>query len=94
MAQKPAVSSSPGARVLVRPEAIGVMRRLLQSDEPPPDDFLASHVIGHDAWQAFREGDYATFVKLREAKLNSMEDRRFQAILRRLYPGLGEPRKQ
>jgi hypothetical protein len=62
------------------------MRRLLQSDEPPPDDFLASHVISHDALKAFREGDYATFVKLREDELNRMEDKRFQAILRRFYP--------
>lgn len=88
MARKPAISSSPGARVLIRPESIGLMRKLLQSADPPPDGFLESHIISHDAWQAFREGDYETFVKLREDDLNRMEDKRFQAIVQRLYPDL------
>ncbi|WP_437793718.1 DUF262 domain-containing protein [Sorangium sp. So ce693] len=90
-AKRPAVSGSPGARVLVRPESIGTLRRLLQSDERPPSKFLASHVISYDAYQAFRDGDYDRFVQLRESHLNGLEDARFQSVLRRLYPTLVEP---
>ncbi|MEO7331860.1 MAG: DUF262 domain-containing protein, partial [Minicystis sp.] len=88
MAGKPAISGSPGARVLIRPESIGAMRKLLQSAEAPPDEFLQSHVISREAWRAFFEGDYTTFVKLREDELNRIEAERFQGILHRLYPAL------
>ncbi|CAN96926.1 MULTISPECIES: DUF262 domain-containing protein [Sorangium] len=88
-AKRPAVSGSPGARVLVRPESIGTMRRLLQSAERPPSEFLASHIISYEAYQAFRDGDYDMFVRLREGHLNGLEDARFQRVLRRLYPTLG-----
>ncbi|MFS8066727.1 MAG: DUF262 domain-containing protein [Byssovorax sp.] len=85
-----AISSSPGARVLIRPESIGTMRKLLQSANSPPDEFLASHVITLEAYRAFRDGDYGAFVRLREAELNDMEDKRFQGIVRRLYPTVDE----
>ncbi|WP_437568313.1 DUF262 domain-containing protein [Sorangium sp. So ce542] len=88
MAKKPAVSSSPGARVLVRPESVGAMRRLL-STEHPPGEFLASHVISPEAYRAFRDGDYETFVRRREDQLNRLEDEHFQVLLRHLYPTLG-----
>lgn len=90
MARNVVISSSPGARVLIRPESIGIMRERLQSAAPPPDEFLASHVISHDAYRAFRDGDYDTFVRLREAELNRMEDNRFQRIVRRLYPAINK----
>lgn len=90
MAKNAAISTSPGARVLIRPESIGLMRRLLQSATLPPDEFLVSHVIGPETYWAFRNGDYDTFVRLREADLNRMEDKRFQGIVRRLYPSIDE----
>jgi hypothetical protein len=80
------VAGRAGARVLVAPELVHAMRRMLQGGKAPPTEFLDSHLIGQEAWGAFRAGDYAKFVELREEDLNRLEEQRFERLVRRLYP--------
>lgn len=80
----PEISSRAGARVLLAPESVQTMRKLLQG--APPLEFLESHVISQEAYRAFKAGDHARFVLLREEDLNRIEGDRFSKVLERLYP--------
>lgn len=73
----------PGARFLVAPEDLPELRRFLAAGEPS-DEFLASHVVSRASLQAFREGRYEQFVKLRAADLERLEEEHFQQVKARL----------
>ncbi|MFO0590237.1 MAG: DUF262 domain-containing protein [Polyangiaceae bacterium] len=80
----PEISGRAGARVLLAPESVQTMRRLLQGAVPL--EFLESHVISEEAHHAFKAGDHGRFVRLREEDLNRIEGDRFRKVLERLYP--------
>lgn len=80
----PELADRTGARVLLLPEAAATMRTLLARTAPPPREFLASHIISDEALHAFKAGEHARFVELREADLNRLEQERFDRLLERL----------
>jgi hypothetical protein len=73
----------PGARFLVAPEDLLELRKLLATGEPS-DELLDSHVVSRVSLQAFRDGRYEQFVRLRAADLEALEEEHFRQVKARL----------
>ena len=77
-------SSSPGARVVVRPGRLVELREALRREDASRE-FLQSHFVNPSAHEALMRRDDEAFAEIRWAELERREESRFNQIVQHLY---------
>ncbi|MBK8259263.1 MAG: DUF262 domain-containing protein [Polyangiaceae bacterium] len=87
---KKANSAEPAAlRVLLHPDEIDAFRQDLNSGQVRDTKLIKAQLLSHQAVRAFSKGDNGIqkFTEIRERDLNQMEEKKFAAAGKRLFPG-------